>query len=47
MKQYAISLQIFQTDTQFHETIPNFVHFQGTLKLEMKRGLEAQTRAER
>jgi hypothetical protein len=47
IKQYPISLQVFWTDAQFHETIPNFVHFQGTLKLEMKRGLEAQTRAKR
>jgi hypothetical protein len=65
MKQYAISLQIFQTDTQFHENntqshcksselIPSFMKqypilftFKEHSKLEMKRGLEPQTRAER
>ncbi len=40
-------LQIFWTDTQFHEMAPNFAHFTATLKLDMKQGLEGQTRAQR
>jgi hypothetical protein len=39
-------LSIFCTDTQFHETVPNFAHFTTTLELRMKQGLEGQTRAQ-
>jgi hypothetical protein len=39
-------LSIFWTDTQFHETVPNFAHFTITLELRMKQGLEGQTRAQ-
>jgi hypothetical protein len=40
-------LQIFWTDTQFHETVPNSTHSTDTLQSGMKQGLEGQTRAQR
>jgi hypothetical protein len=38
-------LSIFWTDTQFHETVPNFAQFKTTVELRMKQGLEGQTKA--
>jgi hypothetical protein len=40
-------LQIFWTDTQFHEMVHSFVYFTETFKLGIKQDLEDQTRAQR